>query len=293
VREAPSIRAQILEIEAARHSRVIVLAASNLEMDLLPPLYTALRAIGRAERLDIVLYCRGGVVNAARRIALLLDEFTSHLGLLIPHHCESAGTILALAAREIIAGPLAIFSPIDPLLQSEAPSGGAPHALVAQDVRLFSTMSADWFGLDKHEASARAWSAFRDSIFPTTLTSLYRCTLELQAIGAELLALHMTESPPAVRAKIVDQLLFGYHSHSYALTPDDVRTLGLPVKRDASVEDLAWHIGCELRHQIGAGVRKSLQDDWFDSAIATRDGGTRRRRTREELAPVWEPLEIQ
>src|SRR5258706_1453446 len=73
------LRAAIKAIEARRNSRVLVLAASHLRLDLLPTLYDALCALGPSPRLDVVFQSPGGHVTAARRIGLLLDEFTDHL----------------------------------------------------------------------------------------------------------------------------------------------------------------------------------------------------------------------
>ena len=288
-----NIRRHIEELEARRGSTVLVLAASHLELDLLPELHDVLRGLESPARLDVVFYCRGGVVNAARRIARLLHECTDHLAFLVPHHCESAGTITALAAREIVAGPVALFSPVDPLLQaSPSDSGQGPPAISSEDVRLFGQMVKDWFGVEDGEAKRQALSVMLDHIFPTTLTSFYRSVLEARAICAELLALHMAHEPEAQRARIADQLLFGHHSHAYALSRDDMAALGLPIRRDAPAEDLAWEIARSLRATVGGGVRRSLEDDWFDAVLATRHGARRRRRSQGGLAPVWEADEL-
>ena len=284
------IRQSITGIEARRDSRVLVLACSNLELDLLPALYDTLRELGRAPRLDVVLSCRGGLVNAARRIALLLRDFTDHLAFIVPHHCESAGTLAVLAGHEIVAGPVALFSPIDPSLQT-APSADGPPAICAEDVRLFGEMSRDWFGLP--EDPARSLSVLCENIFPTTLTAFYRATLEVQAIGAELLALHMPQAPGETRSRIVDALLFGHHSHGYALTREELAQLGLPVRRDPPVEDLAWQVAGELRGEIGGGARRAEDHDWFDAIVATREGAQRRRRSPTGPAPAWEAEEIE
>ncbi|WP_375771510.1 hypothetical protein NR798_11575 [Archangium gephyra] len=288
-----NIRRHIEELEARRGSKVLVFAASHLELELLPELYDTLRGLGRPARLDVVFYCKGGVVNAARRIALLLHSFTDHLTFIVPHRCESAGTITALAARELVAGPVAVFSPIDPLLQT-APSaqGSGPLAASSEDVRLFSQMAKDWFGLEEGEAKRQAMSVLCENIFPTTLTSFYRSILEARLICAELLALHMAHEPEARRARIADQLLFGHHSHTYALTRDDMASLGLPIRRDEPAEDLAWEIARALRSALGGGVRRSREDDWFDTIFVTREGARRRRRGQGGLAPSWEDGEL-
>lgn len=288
-----NIRRHIEALEARRDSTVLVFAASHLELELLPELYDTLRGLGRPARLDVVFYCKGGVVNAARRIALLLHEFTRHLTFIVPYRCESAGTITALAARELVAGPVAVFSPIDPLLQG-APSaqGEKPAVISSEDVRLFSQMAKDWFGLEEGAARQQALSVLCENIFPTTLTSFYRSILEARAICAELLSLHMAHAPEAQRTRIADQLLFGHHSHAYALTRDDLGALGLPLRRDEPTEDLAWEIARDLRGTLGGNVRRSVEDDWFDALFATREGVRRRRRSQSGLEPEWEAGEL-
>lgn len=285
------LRAAIERIGRLRGTTVLVLAASNLEIDLLPTLYDTLSELGRTRGLDVVLYCRGGVVNAARRIALLLHEFTDRLTFVIPHFCESSGTVLALAAAEIIAGPVAVFSPVDPRLQCAQPSSGdSPLAVSSQDVRLFGKMSEDWFGMEGREAQARALSALCESVFPTTLTSFYRSALEVKDICAQML--EIAHCPEPRRARIIQALLFGYHSHSYALTRQELKDLGLPISTNEEVEGCGWLISAELRNFIGGGARQSVQDDWFDTLVAIH-GGARRRRQREGApAPIWERCEI-
>lgn len=288
------IRRQIEEIEARRRSRVIVFAASNLEIETLPALYDTLRDVGYAERLDILFYCRGGVVSAARRIALLLHDFTGHLSFLVPDRCESSGTIAALAAHEIVAGPAAVFSPVDPLLQAPlSATGELPPAISAQDVRLFGEMSRAWFGLAEEEARLKAMAVLCESIFPTDLTSFYRSTLEVEAVCLELLSLHMPEGAEEARSKIVDGVLYGHHSHRFPLSREDMQKLGLPIRSEPATEDLAWEVARTLRRSVGGAARPTEQDDWIDVLLVTRGSSRQRRRSPGGLGPVWEDGEIE
>jgi serine dehydrogenase proteinase len=282
------VKRRLEALERARGSRVLLLATSHLELDLLPALYDALREIGPTRRLDVLFHCCGGVANAARRVALLLHGFTDHLAFIVPDRCESSGMIAALSAREIVAGPAAIFSPVDPHLEAAPGSGETRSAISAQDVRLFARMSERWFGLAEDEARAKALAVLCESIFPTTLTSFYRSTLEVEAIGAELLALGLPAASPEARSQIVDALVYGHHSHGFALTRDDLRALGLPVREDEAAEAMAWDIARILRPALGAGARRSPGDDWFDALVATSAGSMRRRRSPDGLAPRWE-----
>lgn len=259
---------------------------------MLPSLYEALSRLGPCRQLDVVFHSRGGIVNAARRIALLLREFSERVCFLVPHYCESAGTLAALSADEIIAGPLAIFSPIDPLLSSaRGGSDNGPLALSAQDLRLFGEMSVAWFGLEPQEAKARSLAVLCENVFPSTLTSFYRSTLEMQDICAELLALHMRDDRGALRKEIADKLIFGFHSHTFALTRGDLLALGLPVKNDREIEDLMWPISRELRGIVGPGARASPDDDWVDAIVATRHGACARRRS-DDFPGRWQEWEL-
>lgn len=284
-----SITDHIRALEALRPGRTLALSASHLDIDLLPPLYETLRTLGRVERLDVVVQCRGGEVNAARRIALLLHEFADRLTFVVPHACESAGTVMALAAHEIVAGPMAIFSPIDPHLSAEG-GGTGPSAMSAEDIRQCWRMVRDWFGLEEPEARAKALHLLSENIFPTTLTSFHRSTRELERIGEELLSLHMGDRPREARAEIVATLLYGFDSHTYALTADELRRIGLPVVRDARLDAPAWETARELRRLAGPESREREEDDWHDAVIATTEAAQRRLRRMDAPAGTWEPV---
>lgn len=278
-------------LEALTGAKALVFGASHIDIDLLPPLYEALQKIGPVPALNAVVYLRGGEVNATRRIALLLHRFAKHLRIVVPHHCESSGTLLCLAAHEIVAGPLAMFSPIDPHMNG-AEGGKGPSALAAEDIRQFAKMSQEWFGMNPEQAQTHALSILCNSIFPTTLTSFYRATREMEAIGAELLALPAHTADPAVREAIVQSLLYGFHAHDFSLTSEDLSALGLPVKHDARIEDLAWDIACDVRRRIGPESRTTPQDDWGDAIVATADTVQVRKRNRDRPMGVWTSTDI-
>lgn len=279
----------IVEIEERRDSRVVVLAASHLDLDLLPTLYDRLEAMGDAPRLDILLRIRGGAVDAARRIGLLLADATAHLGAIVPDRCQSSGTIVALAAHEIVAGPCAIFSPVDPALQGTVDDDSDdPGAVSTEDIRRFAEMAREWFGREGEQASSDAIATLTAAIFPPTLTAFYRATCEVESICRELISRRSDAGAADIIDRIVTQLMHGYHSHGFPLTGEDLAGLGLPVVRDAGVEAAAWRIAGMLRSAVGGGARDSEQDDWFDACIATRDTCHLRRTGPHRMMPRWE-----
>lgn len=278
---------QIKQLEAIRKSRVLVFAASHLEIEILPTLYEQLREIGKVERLDVVLQCRGGVVNGARRIALLLRQFADHLGFIVPHYCESSCTILALAADEIIAGDMAIFSPIDPHLNGSSGVEDEVTTFSCMDIKLFGDMSENWFGVSSDEARMQSLSLLCNSIFPPTLTAFYRTTLELKQIGEELLKYQLPEKTEEFRGKIINKLMFGYHSHNYAITRFEMEYMGLNIRREPEVELLAWDISKVLHTIVGGGLRQSVDEPWNDVLLASRDSMNIRQKQSGGFVPCW------
>ncbi|NHZ80471.1 hypothetical protein F2P44_14490 [Massilia sp. CCM 8695] len=287
-----AMQVQIKGIEALRKSRVLVFCASDIDMEILPALYDQCRGIGRVPRLDVVLQCRGGIVNAARRIALLLRQFTDHLGFIVPYHCESSGTILALAADEIIAGDLAMFSPIDPHLHGGSDEDSPASSFSCQDIKMFGAMSEEWFGVSSDEARLQSLGLLCNSVFPPTLTAFYRSTQEVMQIGEELLRFQLPGKTETFRQDVVKELMFGYYSHNYALTSEELARLGLAIRREPDVEECAWAISRVLQTIVGGGLRESTDAPWNDALLATRDGAMLRKRRSGGFLPRWSQLPV-
>lgn len=287
------MRSLIEELETACGSAVLVLATRNLDMEILPALYESLSEYSNPDCLSVLLYCRGGVVNAARRSALLLHATSPHLRLIVPHYCESSGTILALSAHEIVAGPIASFSPVDPHLESgeRSKNDDRPDAVSAENIRLFAQMCQEWFGCEKREAETQALSAFCANIFPTTLTAFYRSTQETRSVCCELLALSMPNAHDTILSNIVDRLLFGYHSHTFSLTRDDLEKLGLPIRREPGVEAIAWKLVREARETFSNEAAHVEDAGWTNTIVATRSTTKRQHYGSRTPKGRWETSE--
>ena len=281
------------DVETMRDSKMLLLWVSNLDLDLLPSLYGLLDRMGIVEKLDVVIVCHGGAVTAARRIALLLRRFTSHLSFIVPYYCESAATILILAADEIVAGPLALFSPVDPQLHAHNSSPETqPPAISSEDIRNILKMCQEWFGLHDEAARRVLLTAMCESMSPSTMTSFYRASNEVQATCLELLSLGSARGSDVDPSAVVNQLMAGYHSHTHALSAEDLARFGLPIRIDDAVIVPAWEMTRRLEPQIGGASRATFEEDWFDAIIALRGSALKRRRSHRTLISVWEPCEI-
>lgn len=120
---------KIAQIESERNSRVILLVHRQETMRFLGfPLVRyidindsedVLRAIqmtGDDVPIDIVLHTPGGLVLAALQIARAVREHKSKVTVFVPHYAMSGGTLISLAASEIVMSKHAVLGPIDPQL---------------------------------------------------------------------------------------------------------------------------------------------------------------------------------
>jgi len=119
----------IASFEKTRGSRVIVLIHRQETMSLLGfPLFRyididdseeVIRAIHMTDPdlpLDLVLHTPGGLVLAAYQIAHAIRLHQGKITAFVPHYAMSGGTLIALAADEIVMEEHAVLGPVDPQL---------------------------------------------------------------------------------------------------------------------------------------------------------------------------------
>src|ERR1700681_4481069 len=131
--EAMRVR-KISQLERERKSRVILLVHRQETMRFLGfPVARyidindseeVLRAIQMTDAdvpLDLVLHTPGGLVLAALQIAKAVREHKARVTVFVPHYAMSGGTLIALAADEIVMCEHSVLGPIDPQL-GESPA---------------------------------------------------------------------------------------------------------------------------------------------------------------------------
>jgi ClpP class serine protease len=119
----------ISKIEHDRGSRVILLVHRQETMSFLGfPVYRyidvddseeVLRAIHMTDKevpIDLILHTPGGLVLAALQIAEAVKKHKGKVTVFVPHYAMSGGTLISLAAREIVMSEHAVLGPVDPQL---------------------------------------------------------------------------------------------------------------------------------------------------------------------------------
>jgi ClpP class serine protease len=208
----------IARIERARGSRVILLVHRQETMSILGfPVFRyidvddseeVLRAIHLTDPtvpLDIVLHTPGGLVLAALQIARAIHKHQGRVTAVVPHYAMSGGTLIALAADEIVMSEHAVIGPVDPQL------GQYPAASILKAVAKKPVAEVDDQTLILADQGEKAISQVRDSV-------------------RELLADKFKENGKA--DELARLLSEGTWTHDHPITFDAAKGFGLPVRSD-------------------------------------------------------------
>lgn len=64
--------------------------------------------------IDLILHTPGGLVLASEQIANALSRHKANVTVFVPHYAMSGGTLIALAANEVVMDENAVLGPVDP-----------------------------------------------------------------------------------------------------------------------------------------------------------------------------------
>jgi ClpP class serine protease len=209
--------AMISRLEKNRGSRVILMVHRQETMRLLGfPLMRyidiqdsedVLRAIRMTDDempLDIVLHTPGGLVLAALQIARAIEAHKGKVTVFVPHHAMSGGTLVALAADEIVMCEHSVLGPIDPQINQY------PAASILAAVQAKPVAELDDETLILADISRKALD-------------------QVIAAATDLLAVRM---PPGEAAALAEKLASGTWTHDYPIPAAEAKALGLPVSTD-------------------------------------------------------------
>jgi len=222
----PVIRQKLLEaarqrliniIERERQSRVILLVHRQETMSLVGfPILRyididdseeVLRAIHMTDPdvpIDLILHTPGGLVLASLQIARAIANHKAKTTVFVPHYAMSGGTLIALAADEIVMSPHAVLGPVDPQI------GQYAAASILKVLEKKPLPEIDDQTIILADQAHKAIEQVRESVRQIIATKM-----------------------PAEKAdELSDLLSSGRWTHDYPITFKQAQELGLPVNTD-------------------------------------------------------------
>ena len=233
--------AMLGRFEGERKARVIALihrqenasmfgvpVGGSISIDDSEAVLRAIRLTPPDQPIDVILHTPGGLVLAAEQIAKALVERKAKVTVFVPHYAMSGGTLIALAADEVVMDANAVLGPVDPQI------GDMPAASIVRAVEIKGPQHVDDEILILADIAQKA-------------------RVQVAAFVAQVLLKHMPEKKAAEVATVLTE---GRWTHDFPITVQMARNLGLNVSTDMprTVYDLM-----DLYPQ-GGGVRPSV---WY------------------------------
>jgi ClpP class serine protease len=181
----------------------------HIDVDDAESVLRAIRETPPGRPIEIVLHTPGGLVLAASQIAIALADHDSPVTAVVPHYAMSGGTMIALAADEIIIDRHAALGPIDPQL------GRYPAASIVA-------------------ALERPGAHSDETLILGDIAS--KALHQVEALATRLLERRMS---PARAREVAHLLARGAWTHDHPLMATDLEPLGLPIRIGVPEEERA------------------------------------------------------
>lgn len=261
----PVIRQRLLEaarlrkthdLERKRKSRVITLIhrqetlaflgfplARYIDIDDSEEVLRAIKLTDPQMPIDLILHTPGGLVLAAEQIAYALCAHKAPVTVFVPHYAMSGGTLIALAADQIIMDPNAVLGPVDPQL------GQYPAASILRAVARKDANELDDHTLIMADIAEKAIKQVKDTVV---------------CIVQERMTREQAET-------LAEKLATGTWTHDYPITVREAKELGLPVSTEMPVEVY------EIMHLYRQTAQRRPSVEYIPAPYRIPEGNGRRR----------------
>ncbi len=215
----------IREIEKKRKSRVITMIHRQERLAFMGFPLVRFITIEDSERvlrairmtppdmpIDFIIHTPGGLALAATQIASALAKRRAPVRVIVPHYAMSGGTLIALAADEIVMDENAVLGPLDPQL------GQFPAPSILRAVK------------EKYRED-------KGGVKDETLILADVAEKALFQMKSTIVKILKLKGHSEEKAKEIAHLLTsGYWTHDYPLTVEVISSLGLKVSTDVPKE---------------------------------------------------------
>jgi ClpP class serine protease len=151
--------------------------------------------------IDLVLHTPGGLVLASLQIARAIQAHKAKVTVFVPHYAMSGGTLIAMAADEIVMESHAVLGPVDPQI-GEYPAVSLLKLIKEKDI---------------------------NEVDDKTLILADVAEKALHQIRAEVVELLSDKMPAERVSSLADKLTQGIWTHDHPIGFREAKELGLPV----------------------------------------------------------------
>lgn len=282
-------RAELIDrIETLRESRVLAYvtgdrqpATAQIGDDAVRPMYEHLRRLKHVPKLDFFIYSRGGAIDVPWRIVTALRQTSEEWNILVPFRANSAATLIALGADNIVFGRQGELGPIDPqlTLRRMVPQPGGGQAILQEQVSLEDVMAYTKFvqergGLTDQDALSASLMKLTDRLDAVVLGNAYRTHLHIRDVARRMLQSRRSPGSEQTMRTIVETLAERVYAHGHAIGLSEAQEIGLPVEvapddLDAAMWDLLneYEVDLKLLEPIDPSRAVGTNDLFTEEAV--------------------------
>lgn len=201
-------------LEKKRRSRLITLIHRQETMKLLgfpimryidvndsEEILRAIRMTPEEMPIDLIIHTPGGLALSTEQIAMALIRHKAKVTIFVPHYAMSGGTLLCLAANEVVMDENAVLGPVDPQL------GEYPAASILNVARLKEHKNIEDKTLILMDVAQKAQNQMRGFVKKILVAKSNGNTAD----------------------DLADTLTGGRWTHDYPISFEEAKALGLPV----------------------------------------------------------------
>jgi len=208
---------KMAELERKRGSRVITLIHRQEAVSLLgipltrfiniedsEQVLTAIRLTCKECPIDLIIHTPGGLVLASEQIAEALLRHPGKVTVFVPHYAMSGGTLIAMAADELVMDQNAVLGPLDPQL------GQYPATSILKVLDTKPIKEIDDQTIILADVASKALNQIKITV-------------------KNLLKKHMDEEKATKTAELLTQ---GTWTHDYPIDVDQIASMGININTD-------------------------------------------------------------
>ena len=238
------------QIESKRGKPLIAYMTSRrqfnggaLSLDVMSEFCEHIRNIPKnVDEVDLLISSQGGDPVAAWRIVSLLRERFKKISVLIPYDAQSAATVLALGANEIIMHPFSYLGPIDAQINFP-PSGPQelPKSISTKDIQSYLDFLKDDLKISDADLGSIASESLLSELKPSNIGVIKKSMIFVESLATKLLQFHIEDEDDI---KEIVEKFTGFSHHGYTIGKTEAIRLRLPVVEvvDNELEELIWKV---------------------------------------------------
>ncbi|SFC62160.1 hypothetical protein [Collimonas sp. OK412] len=281
----------VAELSASNLDRDCILISQGISRELHVNLSNLLEEDKKHKKVTVFLTTRGGDPDGGYRIARCLKHHYTHIRLVIPSLCKSAGTLVAIGANELVIGDLGELGPLDIQVRKaseleerssgldiiQALEAAQNHAREAfhntlLEIRRGGRLSTRLAGEFASNVAIGVAAPLYNQIDPNRLGEMQRAMRIALEYGQRL-----NRYSKALRPGALETLVAAYPSHSFVIDRKEASELFTcvqsPTKEENDFCRTLWHV---LGEQSGQGpmfIRDEKQGEQNDELIEANPAG--------------------